>query len=72
VEITNSVLLLTTLQMKRANFCSPTIQLNDSWQDQWWDFIPCTNASRPALGSTHPPIQWVPGAHSPVVMQPVS
>jgi hypothetical protein len=24
--------------------------------------IPLASVSRPALGSTHPPVQWVPGA----------
>jgi hypothetical protein len=29
--------------------------------------FPLTSASRPALAPTQPPIQWVPGAHSPGV-----
>jgi hypothetical protein len=29
-----------------------------------------STSSRPALGSTHPHIQWVPGAPSPVVRRP--
>jgi hypothetical protein len=30
-----------------------------------------STSSRPALGATQPPIQWVPGALSPGVKQPV-
>jgi hypothetical protein len=31
---------------------------------QWkrWDFFPFATASRPALGASQPPAQWVPGA----------
>jgi hypothetical protein len=29
--------------------------------------FPFSTSSRPALGSTQPPIQWVPGAFSPEV-----
>jgi len=33
-----------------------------SWQEQWWDSFLFTASSRLGLGSTQPPIQWVPGA----------
>jgi hypothetical protein len=29
------------------------------------DFFPLASVSRPALGSTQPPVQWVPGVLSP-------
>jgi hypothetical protein len=32
--------------------------------------FPFSTSSRPALGPTLPPIQWVPGALSPVVKRP--
>jgi hypothetical protein len=35
----------------------------DNWQEQGF-FSFCDTASRPALGRTQPPIQWVPGALS--------
>jgi hypothetical protein len=37
----------------------------------YWDFFLFTTASRPALGLTQPPVQWVPGALSPGVKRPV-
>jgi hypothetical protein len=33
--------------------------------------FPSSTSSRPALGSTQPPIQWVPEALSPGVKRPV-
>jgi hypothetical protein len=32
--------------------------------DTGWHFLLYTTASKPALGPTQPPIQWVPGALS--------
>jgi hypothetical protein len=39
----------------------------DFWQGQ--DFL-CSTASRPALGPTQPPIQWVLWTHSPPGREP--
>jgi hypothetical protein len=41
----------------------------NSRQWQWWDFLLFSTASRPALGSTRPPIHCVPGAPFPVVQR---
>jgi hypothetical protein len=41
----------------------------DSIPDRRWDFSPCHRA-RPALGPTHPPIQWVQQVLSPEVKWP--
>jgi hypothetical protein len=35
----------------------------DPWQGQ--EIFPLTSVSRPALGPTQPPVQWVPGVLSP-------
>jgi hypothetical protein len=35
-----------------------------------YKIFPFSTASRPTLGPTHPPIQWVPGALSPVLKRP--
>jgi hypothetical protein len=50
-------------------FCLP-IALDYGPDHRWFEsgqelgIFLCTTASRPALGTTHPPIQWVPGALS--------
>jgi hypothetical protein len=36
----------------------------------WRDFFLLTTASRPALGSTQPPIQWVPRVPNPKMRRP--
>jgi hypothetical protein len=41
---------------------------HDSWQEQ--DFLFSFTASRPALGLSQPPIQWVPETISPGVKRP--
>jgi hypothetical protein len=38
-----------------------------SFPDKGRGFLPLTSASRPALGPTQPPVQWVRGALSPGV-----
>jgi len=39
---------------------------------QWWDLSLICTASRPALGFTQPPIQWVLGCLTPPVKRPGS
>jgi hypothetical protein len=41
----------------------------NSWQCQWMDFFFVTT-SKPILGPTQPPIQWVPGALTPRIKWP--
>jgi hypothetical protein len=56
----SSVSIVTRLRDGRPGF--------DSWQQQGFSVF--ITASRPSLGPTQPPIQWVEGDHSLVVNWP--
>jgi len=57
----SSVNIKTRLRAGRLGF--------NSRQGQWRNFFLVT-ASRPALGPTQPPVQWVPGILSLAVKRP--
>jgi hypothetical protein len=45
--------------------------VGDSSPGGGWEIFPSTTASRPALGTTQPPIQWVPAAFFLGLKRPV-
>jgi hypothetical protein len=61
-ESVRSVSIVTGLRVGRPGY--------DSRQGRRRDISLLTTASRPALGPTQTPIQWVPGALSPKVKRP--